>query len=195
MTGAIEHMNHSGGNDVANIERTGEAFELGDQLTVIGAKLNAGDAAPAFELEHFDPGAQSMRMVSLNDSAGRVRLLNVINSLDTPVCHLETRRWENLRADLPADVAVYTISMDLPFAQARWQTAENVTHESLSAHKNEQFGRDYGVLIKEWRLLQRAVFVIDANGKISYADYVADQMMEPDYDAAVAAVRFAAGSA
>jgi len=180
---------------VENIERTGEAFELGDQLTVIGAKLNAGDAAPGFELEHFDPGAQTMRMVSLDDSAGRVRLLNVINSLDTPVCHLETRRWENLRADLPADVVVYTISMDLPFAQARWQTDEHVTHESLSAHKNEQFGRDYGVLIKEWRLLQRAVFVIDANGAISYADYVADQMMEPDYGAAVAAVRFAAGSA
>jgi thiol peroxidase len=188
-------MNRSGGSNVANIERTGEAFELGDQLTVIGAKLSAGDAAPGFELEHFDPGAQAMRMVSLDDSAGRVRLLNVINSLDTPVCHLETRRWENLRADLPANVAIYTISMDLPFAQARWRTAENVTHESLSAHKNEQFGRDYGVLIKEWRLLQRAVFVIDADDKISYADYVADQMMEPDYDAAVAAVRFAAGSA
>lgn len=180
---------------MANIERAGEAFELGDQLTVIGAKLSAGDAAPGFALEHFDPGAQAMRVVSLDDSAGRVRLLNVINSLDTPVCHLETRRWENLRADLPAEVAVYTISMDLPFAQARWRTAENVTHESLSAHKNEEFGRDYGVLIKEWRLLQRAVFVIDASDKISYADYIADQMMEPDYDAAVAAVQSAAKSA
>jgi thiol peroxidase len=176
------------------MERTGEAFELGEQLTVAGAKLQPGDPAPPFALEHFDSNAQTMRTVRLADTAGGVRLLNVVNSLDTPVCHVETRRWENLRADLPPDVAVYTISMDLPFAQARWQTAEGVTHESLSAHKDEAFGRDYGVLIKEWRLLQRAVFVVDRNDRIAYADYVADQMREPDYDAAIAAVRAAAGN-
>jgi thioredoxin-dependent peroxiredoxin len=174
------------------IERIGEAFELGEQLTVEGGKLQPGDPAPPFALEHFDPAEQTMRTVHLEDTAGRVRLLNVINSLDTQVCHIETRRWENLRADLPSDVAVYTISMDLPFAQARWQTAEGVTHEALSAHKDEAFGRDYGVLIKEWRLLQRAVFVVDRAGRIAYADYVADQMREPDYDAAMAAVRAAA---
>ncbi|HEY7034755.1 MAG TPA: thiol peroxidase [Thermomicrobiales bacterium] len=177
---------------MAAIERTGEAFELGEQLTVVGARLQPGDPAPPFALEHFDPTAGAMGAVRLADTAGRVRLLNVINSLDTPVCHVETRRWENLRADLPPDVVVYTISMDLPFAQARWQTAEGVSHEALSAHKDEGFGRDYGVLIKEWRLLQRAVFVIDRTDRIAYADYVADQMLEPDYDAAVAAVRAAA---
>jgi thioredoxin-dependent peroxiredoxin len=178
---------------MAIIDRIGEAFEFDEQLTISGAKLQPGDSAPAFTLDHFDPVTQSMRTVSLADSAGRVRLLNVINSLDTSVCHLETRRWENLRADLPPDVTVYTISMDLPFAQARWQTAEGVTHEALSAHKDEGFGRDYGVLINEWRLLQRAVFVIDRNDTITYADYVADQMQEPDYDAAIAAVRAASG--
>jgi thiol peroxidase len=177
---------------MAGIERIGEAFELGEQLTVAGAKLQPGEVAPPFALEHFDPAEQTMRTVGLADTAGRVRLLNVINSLDTPVCHVETRRWENLRADLPPDVALYTISMDLPFAQARWQTAEGVTHESLSAHKDETFGHAYGVLIKEWRLLQRAVFVIDRHDRIAYADYVADQMREPDYDAAIAAVRAAA---
>jgi thiol peroxidase len=177
---------------MAAIERTGEAFELGEQLTVVGARLQPGDPAPPFALEHFDPTAGAMGAVRLADTAGRVRLLNVINSLDTPVCHVETRRWENLRADLPPDVVVYTISMDLPFAQARWQTAEGVSHEALSAHKDEGFGRNYGVLIKEWRLLQRAVFVIDRTDRIAYADYVADQMLEPDYDAAVAAVRAAA---
>lgn len=175
------------------IERIGEAFELGEQLTVAGAKLKPGDPAPPFTLEHFDPATQTMRTVSLADSAGRVRLLNVVNSLDTPVCHVETRRWENLRADLPPDVAVYTISMDLPYAQTRWQTAEGVAHDALSAHKGEAFGRDYGVLIKEWRLLQRAVFVVDRHDRIAYADYVADQMREPDYAAAIAAVRKAAG--
>jgi thiol peroxidase len=174
------------------IERTGEAFELGDQLTIVGAKLRPGDVAPEFALEHFDTAAQAMRTISLADTAGKVRLLNVINSLDTPVCHIETRRWEQLRGDLPEGTVVYTISMDLPFAQARWQSAEQVEHASLSAHKNEQFAIDYGVLVKEWRLLQRAVFVIAPDGTIAYADYVADQMTEPDYEQVIAAVRAAA---
>jgi thiol peroxidase len=82
--------------------------------------------------------------------------------------------------------------MDLPFAQARWQDAEHVTHQALSAHKSEQFGRDYGVLLKEWRLLQRAVFVVDGAGCITYAEYVPDQMAEPSYAAAIAAAHQAA---
>ena len=123
--------------------------------------------------------------MTLADSQGTVRLLNVINSLDTPVCHAETRRWERLRAALPDGVTLYTVSMDLPFAQGRWCGAEGVAHRALSAHKSEQFGRDYGVLLKEWRLLQRAVFVIDRAGTIAHVEYVADQMAEPDYDAAV----------
>lgn len=172
-------------------ERSGEAFELGEQLTVVGKKLQAGDTAPDFALDSFD--GETMQTVRLADSAGSVRLLNVVNSLDTPVCHLETRRWEGLRADLPGNVQIYTVSMDLPYAQARWQRAEHVTHRALSSHRDERFGRDYGVLIKEWRLLQRAVFVIDARGRIAYAEYVADQMREPDYDDAIAATRRAAG--
>src|ERR687886_2775545 len=107
-------------------ERTGEAFEFAEQLTVVGRKLRPGDPAPDFTLERFDAGAGAMRQVRLSDTSGTVRLLNVINSLDTPVCHVETRRWDELRTDLPADVVVYTISMDLPFAQGRWQTAEGV---------------------------------------------------------------------
>ncbi len=172
-------------------ERTGEAFEFAEQLTVVGRKLQPGEVAPDLALDHFDADAGAMASVTLADSAGTVRLLNVINSLDTPVCHTETRRWEQLRADLPDDVTVYTISMDLPFAQARWHQAEGVAHQALSAHKHEEFGRDYGVLLKEWRLLQRAVFVIDPQNTITHAEYVADQMREPDYDAAVAAVRAA----
>ena len=172
-------------------ERTGEAYELGEQSTVVGKKLQPGDTAPAFALDSFD--GEAMQTIQLADSAGSVRLLNVVNSLDTPVCHVETRRWEAMRGDLPEQVQVYTISMDLPFAQARWQSAENVTHHALSSHRDEQFGRDYGVLIKEWRLLQRAVFVIDASNRITYAEYVADQMLEPDYAATIAAARRAVG--
>jgi len=88
-------------------------------------------------------------------------------------------------------VQVYTISMDLPYAQARWANAEGVHHQALSSHKSEQFGQDYGTLIKEWRLLQRAVFVIDPDGQVVYAEYVPDQMAEPDYNAAVEAARAA----
>ena len=168
-------------------ERRDEAYELDERLTVVGGRLAAGDEAPAFELACLDPETDEMREVSLADSAGEVRLLNVVNSLDTPVCHVETRRWERLRADLPPAVRVYTISMDLPFAQARWRRAEGIEHEALSAHASERFGREYGVLLKEWRLLQRAVFVIDGDGTVVHAEYVADQMTEPDYDAAVRA--------
>ncbi|MDP9356936.1 MAG: thiol peroxidase [Chloroflexota bacterium] len=173
-------------------ERTGEAFELDEQLTVVGAKLKPGDVAPDFALDHLNPADQMAATVRLADSGGSVRLLHVVNSLDTPVCHLGAHRWETLRAELPSDVRVYTVSMDLPFALARWQTAEEVNHQALSAHKSEAFGRDYGVLIKEWRLLQRAVFVIDRTDRIAYVEYVADQMREPDYDAAVDAARRAA---
>lgn len=170
-------------------KRTGEAFEDTVQLTVIGEKLAAGQRAPAFELDCLSPGDAFPHAVTLEDSAGAVRLLNVINSIDTPVCHVETRRWDELRAQIPAEVRTYTISMDLPFALSRWQTAESAQHELLSSHRSERFGEDYGVLLEEWRLLQRAVFVIDAEGRTAHAEYVADQMKEPDYDAALAAVR------
>jgi thioredoxin-dependent peroxiredoxin len=173
-------------------ERTGEAFEFDEQLTVVGSKLNPGDRAPDFELDYFDLAHEEMKSVRLSDSTGQVRLLNVINSLDTPVCHVETHRFEDSRADLPEEVQIYTISMDLPFAQARWHQSENVSHQSLSSHRSEQFGRDYGVLLKEWRLLQRAVFVVDKNDGIVHAEYVADQMTEPDYDAVLEAARKAA---
>ena len=129
-----------------------------------------------------------MQSVRLADTAGKVRLLNIVNSLDTPVCEVETRRWERLRGGLP-DVVLYTVSMDLPWAMARWSAAENVGHQGLSSHRDDTFGRDYGVLLKEWRLLQRAVIVIGRDDTVAYAEYVADQMLEPDYDAALAAVR------
>lgn len=170
-------------------ERTGEAFELDARLTVIGKKLQVGESAPNFSLDHLDPSDSTMHLVTLADSAGKIRLLNVINSLDTPVCHIETHQWEKRRNEFPQDVVVYTISMDLPYAQERWQKAEQVTHAALSGHRSEKFGQDYGLLIKEWRLLQRAVFVIDRNGRIAYAEYVPDQMQEPNYDAALAAIQ------
>jgi thiol peroxidase len=173
-------------------ERPGAAFELGEQLTVIGPLLVSGDRAPDFSLDSFDASTGAIRAVRLADTAGQVRLLHVVNSLDTPVCHVGAHRWETLRADLPPEVVVYTVSMDLPFAQSRWQVAEGVEHPALSAHRAEAFGQSYGVLIKEWRLLQRSVFVIGRDDRIVYAEYVADQMREPAYEAALIAARTAA---
>jgi thiol peroxidase len=172
--------------------RPGAAFELGEQLTVVGLPLEVGDKAPEFSLDALDPASGTLSSVRLADTDGQVRLLNVVNSLDTQVCDVETRRWDALRAELPADVHIYTISMDLPFAQARWCAAASVGHRALSAHKDEHFGLAYGVLVKEWRLLQRAVFVVDRTGRLTHVEYVADQMAEPDYTAALQATRLAA---
>lgn len=175
-------------------ERHGEAFEFSEQLTVVGRKLRQGDTAPAFCLERFDAAEGAIRTVLLCNTAGTMRLLNVVNSLDTPVCQVETRRWEKMREALPEAVTVYTISMDLPFAQSRWSLSESIQHQLLSAHRSEDFGRHYGVLLKEWRLLQRAVFVIDRDDRITHAEYIPDQMNEPDYDAAAMAVQAASAS-
>jgi thioredoxin-dependent peroxiredoxin len=169
-------------------ERQNEAFEGDAKLTVIGRRLQPGDRAPHFELDILEPGAAFPRAVKLSDSNGRVRILNVINSIDTPVCHIETQKWQKLRAELPKNTDVFTVSMDLPFALLRWSADENVDHPMLSSHRSDKFGIDYGVLLKEWRLLQRAVFVIDENNIIRHAEYVADQMLEPDYDKALASI-------
>ena len=168
-------------------ERVGEAFEMDERLTVVGSKLPVGAAAPAFELDWLNPDDSAIHSVRLEDSQGRVRLLTLVNSLDTPVCHIGTRRWDALRAELSPAVVVYTVSMDLPFAQERWARGEGVSHPLLSSHRSTRFGEDYGALIKEWRLLQRAAIVLDRTGHVVHAEYVRDQMTEPDYDAAVAA--------
>jgi len=158
-------------------ERPGGAEEDGQSLTVVGRMLDPGEPAPDFTLDATS-GA-----VSLRDLAGSTVVLNVVNSVDTPVCDIQTRRVD----DLFPGARVLTVSMDLPFALDRWTAAAGVTHAAASSHRSEDFGRDYGVLIKEWRMLQRAVFVINGEGRLVHVEYVHDQMEQPDYDAAVAA--------
>src|SRR5205823_7520591 len=170
-------------------ERIGEAFAGTEQLTVMGRQLHAGDPAPDYCLDYLDLVDMAVRAVSLGDSAEMVRLLSVVNTLERPVCQQVTRQWEASCTDLPPDACIYTVSMDSPQMQARWQDTEGVLHQALSAQRSEQFGQDYGVWLKEWRLLQRAVFVIDCNDRIVYAEYVADQLRGPDYVAAMEAVR------
>jgi thioredoxin-dependent peroxiredoxin len=168
-------------------ERFGGAEEDGQALTVVGRMLEPGEPAPDFTLDHFD--GSSMRSVSLAELAGSVVVLNVVNSVDTPVCDVQTRRVDSL---FPG-AKVLTVSMDLPFALARWTAAAGVSHDAVSSHRSEELGRNYGVLIKEWRALQRAVFVIDPQGRLAYTQYVPDQNDEPDYDAAAEAVSRLAG--
>jgi thiol peroxidase len=162
-------------------ERIGEAFAGSEQLTVMGKQLQVGDPAPNFCLDYLDLADLVVRTISLADSARLVRLLSVVNSLQHPVCQLVTRQWEALCAALPSNACIYTVSMDSPQMQAHWQDSAGVLHQALSAHRSEQFGQDYGVWLKQWRLLQRSVFVIDRNDRIVYVEYVADQLREPDY--------------
>jgi thioredoxin-dependent peroxiredoxin len=173
-------------------ERIGEAFAGTEQLTVIGKQLHPGEAAPDFSLEYLDLADMAVRTIGLDDSAGMVRLLNVVNSLERPVCQRVTRRLEALWVDHSPNACIYTVSMDSPQMQAGWQDSARVVHQVLSAQRGEQFGQDYGVWLKQWHLLQRSVFVIDRNGRIVYVEYVANQLSEPDYATAMQAVQQAA---
>ena len=174
-------------------ERIGEAFAGTEQFTIMGKHLQVGDPAPDFCLDYLDLADLAVRTISLADSSGLVRLLNVVNSLERPVCQRVTRQWEALCAALPPNACIYTVSTDSSQMQANFQDSAGVLHQVLSAQRSEQFGQDYGVWLKEWRLLQRAVFVIDRNDSIVYVEYVADQLREPDYTAALQAVQQAAG--
>ena len=173
-------------------ERRGEAFAGPEQLTVMGRHLHPGDPAPDFRLDYLDLADMAIRTVGLADSAGMVRLLSVVNSLERPVCQRVTRQWEALCAALSPNACIYTVSLDSPQMQATFQDTAGVLHQALSAQRSEQFGQDYGVWLKEWQLLQRAVFVIDRHDRIVYAEYVADQLGEPDYITAMQAVQRAA---
>jgi thiol peroxidase len=155
----------------------------------MGRHLQVGDPAPDFRLDYFDLADLAVRTISLADSTGLVRLLNVVNTLDSPRCQQVIKQWETLRVMLPPDACIYTVSIDSPQMQARWQDTVGVLHQILSAHRGDQFGQDYGVWLKEWRQLAQAVFVLDRNDCIVYAEYVADQLREPDYAAAMQAVQ------
>ncbi len=173
-------------------ERMEEAGAFDEPLTVRGRQLHAGDPAPDFRLDYLDLADLVVRTICLADSSGQVRLLGVVNSLTAPFCQQVIKQWETLRVQLPAEACLYSVSMDPPQVQARWQETEGVLHQMLSAHCSEQFGRDYGVWLKEWRQLAQAVFVLDRADRIAYAEYVVDPLREPDYAAALQAALQAA---
>lgn len=170
------------------VERSGAVTMRGNPLTLIGAELKPGQPAPAFKLV----GA-GMKEVTLDQFKGKVKIISTIPSVDTPVCDAETRRFNEEAAKLPSDVVILTVSMDLPFAQARWCGAAGVDKvTTLSDYRGAHFGEAYGVLIKELYLLARVVFVVDKNDKITYVEYVREVANHPNYEAALEAARKAA---
>ncbi|MCS7313815.1 MAG: thiol peroxidase [Acidobacteria bacterium] len=166
-------------------ERPGAVTFKGQPLTLVGPELKPGDKAPDFTI--ID---QSLQPASLKDYAGKIVLLSVVPSLDTSICSAQTKRFNEEAAKLPEDVAILTISMDLPFAQARFCGAENIDRvKVLSDHRDASFAQAYGTLVKELRLESRAIFVIDRDGTIRYVEYVPEIASHPNYDAALEAVK------
>ena len=165
-------------------ERTERVTMKGNPLTLMGNELQVGDKAPDAVLLNND-----LQPVNLSDYRGQICVVSSVPSLDTPVCDMETRRFNQEADSLGQDVKVLTVSMDLPFAQKRWCGAAGVDHViTLSDHRDAAFGKEFGVLIKELRLLARAVFVIDREGVIRYIQLVKELSQEPDYDAVLSAL-------
>jgi thiol peroxidase len=168
-----------------SVERPGAVTFKGQPLTLVGPELKPGDKAPDFTI--ID---QSLQPASLKDYAGKVVLLSVVPSLDTSICSAQTKRFNEEAANLPEDVVILTVSMDLPFAQARFCGVENIDRvKVLSDHRDGSFAQAYGTLVKELRLESRAIFVIDRDGVIRYVEYVPEIASHPNYDAALQAVR------
>src|SRR6202171_590659 len=166
------------------LERAGATTMRGNPLTLLGPEVKPREKAP-----DLDGVNDSLKPVNLAATSGAVRIFSVIPSLDTPVCDAQTRRFNEEAAQLPG-VDIYTVSMDLPFAQKRWCGAFGVDRvKMLSDHKEGSFGSQYGTLIKELRIESRAIFVISPENKVTYAEYVKEVGDHPNYDAALAAVK------
>jgi len=173
--------------------RAGAVMFKGNPVGLGGPEIKAGQDAPDFVA--LDNGLQPVR---LSGNKGKVLVLSAVPSLDTPVCDTETRRFNEEAGKLGGGVEVWTISMDLPFAQKRWCGAAGVSNvKTLSDFREHSFAQSYGVLVKEGPLAgltARAVFVVGKDGKIKHAEYVKEITTEPAYDAALNAARQAAGA-
>ena len=166
-------------------ERKDIATFKGNPLTLVGNPVKVGDKAPDAEVL-----ANDLSSIKLSGFRGKVCVICSVPSLDTPVCDTQTRKFNEQAASLGDDVVVLTISMDLPFAQRRWCGSANVVNvQTLSDHRTADFGNGFGVLIKELRLLARTVFVVDKEGVIRYIQIVDELTNEPDYEAALKAVK------
>lgn len=163
-------------------ERQGVITFKGNPLTLVGPDVKVGDKAPEFTVLGND-----LSPITLASTQGKTRLIVSVPSVDTPVCDMEVRRFNQEAAKL-ANVEVLVISMDLPFAQSRWCGAAEISNvKTASDHRDASFGKNYGVLIKELRLDARAIFVVDANNTVVYKEIVSEVTAEPNYEAALKA--------
>jgi thioredoxin-dependent peroxiredoxin len=166
-------------------EHPGAITMKGNPLTLIGRLPEVGQTAPDFEV--LD---NNLTPVKLSSFKGKICIIASVPSLDTPICDIETRRFNTEAAKLSMDVVILTISMDLPFAQKRWCGAAGIDKViTLSDHRNAEFGAAFGTIIKELRLLARAVFVIDKNGIVRLVQLVKEVAQEPDYASVLVAVK------
>lgn len=166
-------------------ERSAIVTMRGNPITLLGKELHIGDPAPDVEVLGND-----LSPVKISSFLGKTCIISTVPSLDTPVCDMETRRFNQEADTLGTDIAILTISMDLPFAQARWCGAAGIDKViTLSDHRDAAFGAKYGVLIKEFRLLARSVFILDRKGIIRYIQLVNEIGDEPDYDEILAAAK------
>jgi len=169
-------------------ERKGLVTMKGNPLTLVGNEVKVGDALPDCEVV-----GKELAPVKLSSFRGKVCIISSFPSLDTSVCDMMTRRFNEEAVALGDDVVVLAISMDLPFAQDRWCIAADVKNINMfSDHRTASFGQAFGVLIKELRLLARAVFVVDREGIVRYTQIVDELTNEPDYEAALKAAKEAA---
>jgi thiol peroxidase len=164
----------------------------GQPQTLVGPQLKAGDKAPDFACL-----SSGLEVITLGKTPAKARLFSVVPSLDTQVCSEQTHRFDQGIAGLKDKAACYTISLDLPFAQKRFCTAENISNmQTLSDVHNHSFGQNYGVLIEglPLPLLSRSIFVVDKNGTLTYVEYVPEVTSHPNYDKALDALKKAAAA-
>ena len=170
------------------MERPGAVTLKGNPVTLSGPALKVGDKAPDFRC--FDPKSQA---VTLADTTGRVRIFSVVPSVDTPVCDIQTKRFNDESSASP-DIDIYSISVDLPFAERRYVDTFGVDDvKMLSDHFDTSFGKAYGVLIPDKRFLCRAIFVLDADDVIQHVEYVAEVTDHVDFETALAKANELAG--
>jgi thiol peroxidase len=166
-------------------ERKGAVTMGGNPVTLVGPEIKPGQKAPQFKAV-----GKGLAPVTLDSFKGKTKIITTVPSLDTPVCDAETRRFNEEASKLPGDVQIVSVSMDLPFAQARWCGAAGVDKvTTVSDFQTKDFGEKYGVLMKENSLLARAVFVVDKNDNVVYSEYVKEIREHPNYEAALDAAK------
>jgi thioredoxin-dependent peroxiredoxin len=169
--------------------RSGAVTFKGTPLTLAGQELKVGQPAPDFKLHYFEGG---MKELKLADLKGKPTIISVVPSLDTPVCQVQTRTFNAQLGDLGDKINALTVSLDLPFAQNRFCGAEGIKSiRSASDYQDRNFGTSFGTLIEELKILSRAVFVLDKDGNVVYAQYVPEVASEPEYAPALAALKAA----